>query len=122
MSTITLTRAEFIQLVQRIQNLALMNAYIYIPGMTMRGVLNISEELQKIATPNQEYISKPYKPRTNRSDAERQIICDLYNKGMNVFDIAAKCNCTHDQITSQIAYMRRKHGIEIAPYRKRRFE
>lgn len=124
--TITLTRSEFVALVDKVQTLAVMGAFVFFPGMKSEGLkpffsdLGDWEKIEK-AKMDRRAPSTPfvYKAR-HFTDEELRRVGDMFLQGMSYGNIAKVLECTPESIGGIVARLRMKHGIQKYPYRNHR--
>lgn len=89
--TITLTRSEFVQLVEKIQDLALAGAYIYLPGM---------KSMQDKAPASRPDILARYQGREPIWDAPKlcQLLYQQEHSRMSIHQLADFHSCSVNRI------------------------
>lgn len=120
--TITMTRDEFVALIQRVQDLAVMGCFIFIKGMKSDNLKNMGQDCSPKTepkfVPTTVYASE-YKPRTRFTAEEKKRIIEDYRAGMDVPEIVKKYKLkTGRQVYGLVSSHRRIFGKNSLPKRK----
>lgn len=121
--TITMTRSEFVAYTQRIQDLALMGAFVFLPGMSGGDLVKEGQEAYERLFP-------AYQPDDPISEGDPQIlshrgfsedekirVIGCYVGGGDLNALAQSMGRSYSNISRIISTERAKHGTEKIPYR-----
>lgn len=121
--TITFTKTEFLRLIEKIQDLATLGAFIYFPGMES-GRVDVEETRipSRLAGAPRGLVLDDAEilRRRDWKDEEIADIIQLYTNGESVDDIRLAHNAQAADIYALISKQRKLYGAHRVPYRKRR--